>query len=260
MSYLLTFGVDLNWKERLYITISGFPKATVQASTVTYCLRVLCEYWVLKSTKQHIRIKYPNCLIDTNHYAFAGCFGTGRTGPRSYKKSSAIFWSGQHCFDSKRTGDYTNSTLWSYINGQICTEISTESPDSYNSINYLTKFFLYLFWIITVRIKSNLFCSTRIFWSISFDQCKFSFFKGLHKVLVFFNPFLPFFYLFFTSHFSLFTSVFRNCVHSAVNIEHWTVNMFSTRSEYKRNFQCVYLRKKKKITIANKMFDTEFPE
>lgn len=65
---------------------------------------------------------------------------------------------------------------------------------------------------------------------------------------------------FFTSHFSLFTSVFRNCVHSAVNIEHWTLNMFSTRSEYKRNFQCVYLRKKKKITIANKMFDTEFPE
>lgn len=32
LSYVLTFGADLNWQERLYITISGFPKATVQAS------------------------------------------------------------------------------------------------------------------------------------------------------------------------------------------------------------------------------------
>lgn len=31
LSYACTYGADLNWKERLYITISGFPKATVQA-------------------------------------------------------------------------------------------------------------------------------------------------------------------------------------------------------------------------------------
>lgn len=32
LSYVLTYGADLNGRERLYITISGFPKATVQAS------------------------------------------------------------------------------------------------------------------------------------------------------------------------------------------------------------------------------------
>lgn len=255
MSYLLTFGVDLNWKERLYITISGFPKATVQASTITYCLRVLCEYWVLISTEQHIRIKYPNFLIDTNHYAFAGCFGTGRTRPRSYKKSSAIFWSCQHCVDSKRAGDYTNSTLWSYINGQICTEISTESPYSYNGINYLTKFFLYLFWIITVRIKSNLFCSTRIFWSISFDQCKFSFFKGLHKVLVFLNPFLPFFLFIF--YFSFFFIHFRFPQLCSLCSEHWTCSVHAVNIN--AIFNACICERKKKSPLPTKCSIQNFP-
>lgn len=29
-SYVSAYGGDLNWKERTYVTISGFPKATVQ--------------------------------------------------------------------------------------------------------------------------------------------------------------------------------------------------------------------------------------
>ncbi|XP_055588388.1 sodium/hydrogen exchanger 9B2 isoform X2 [Uranotaenia lowii] len=31
-SYLSTLGSDLNWKEKAYVTLSGFPKATVQAA------------------------------------------------------------------------------------------------------------------------------------------------------------------------------------------------------------------------------------
>ncbi|XP_055624670.1 sodium/hydrogen exchanger 9B2-like [Toxorhynchites rutilus septentrionalis] len=31
-SYLATLGSDLNWKEKSYVTLSGFPKATVQAA------------------------------------------------------------------------------------------------------------------------------------------------------------------------------------------------------------------------------------
>ncbi|XP_055312721.1 putative SLC9B1-like protein SLC9B1P1 isoform X3 [Sitodiplosis mosellana] len=38
LSYALTYGADLNWKERLYITISGFPKATVQAALAPIAL------------------------------------------------------------------------------------------------------------------------------------------------------------------------------------------------------------------------------
>ncbi|XP_031633626.1 sodium/hydrogen exchanger 9B2 isoform X2 [Contarinia nasturtii] len=52
LSYALTFGADLNWKERLYITISGFPKATVQAALAPVALdmvryRELPEYYEL---------------------------------------------------------------------------------------------------------------------------------------------------------------------------------------------------------------------
>lgn len=32
VGYASSFGSQLNWKERLYVTISGFPKATVQAA------------------------------------------------------------------------------------------------------------------------------------------------------------------------------------------------------------------------------------
>lgn len=32
IAYASAFGAQLNWKERLYVTISGFPKATVQAA------------------------------------------------------------------------------------------------------------------------------------------------------------------------------------------------------------------------------------
>lgn len=32
LSYVSAFGAELNWKEQLYVTISGFPKATVQAA------------------------------------------------------------------------------------------------------------------------------------------------------------------------------------------------------------------------------------
>lgn len=31
-SYFSTLGSDLNWKEKAYVTLSGFPKATVQAA------------------------------------------------------------------------------------------------------------------------------------------------------------------------------------------------------------------------------------
>lgn len=43
MSYGLTFRMDLNWKERLYITISGFPKATVQASGFIFIVFVIFD-------------------------------------------------------------------------------------------------------------------------------------------------------------------------------------------------------------------------
>lgn len=32
LSYALLYGADLNWQERLYITICGLPKATVQVN------------------------------------------------------------------------------------------------------------------------------------------------------------------------------------------------------------------------------------
>lgn len=32
MSYFSAYGAQLNWKEKTYVTISGFPKATVQAA------------------------------------------------------------------------------------------------------------------------------------------------------------------------------------------------------------------------------------
>lgn len=31
-SYFAAYGGELNWKERAYVTLSGFPKATVQAA------------------------------------------------------------------------------------------------------------------------------------------------------------------------------------------------------------------------------------
>jgi solute carrier family 9B (sodium/hydrogen exchanger), member 1/2 len=32
VAYISAYGADLSWKEKAYVTISGFPKATVQVS------------------------------------------------------------------------------------------------------------------------------------------------------------------------------------------------------------------------------------
>lgn len=36
VSYFSAFGAGFNWKEKSYITISGFPKATVQVSKMIH--------------------------------------------------------------------------------------------------------------------------------------------------------------------------------------------------------------------------------
>lgn len=149
LSYLLTFGVDLNWKERLYITISGFPKATVQASIFARHL------WVSRAT---VYSSISKDVIETNHFCiFAGGIGTGRTRPRPNKKSSAIFWSGQRRFNSKRAGNCINSTLWSNIFGPICAEIPSKSASWWmnNVIGYLSKLIYLMFTLILNHYRSN---------------------------------------------------------------------------------------------------------
>lgn len=140
LSYLLTFGVDLNWKERLYITISGFPKATVQASIFARFTHLFRKMW----SKQII-------------FVFAGGIGTGRIRPRPNKKSSAIFWSGQRRFNSKRAGNCINSTLWSNIFGPICAEIPSKSASWWmnNVIGYLSKLIYLMFTLILNHYRSN---------------------------------------------------------------------------------------------------------
>ncbi|XP_067630189.1 sodium/hydrogen exchanger 9B2 [Eurosta solidaginis] len=59
-AYLSTYGGSLTRKERAYITISGFPKATVQAALGPLALDMVRS---LKSTDLHITILANNVLI-----------------------------------------------------------------------------------------------------------------------------------------------------------------------------------------------------
>lgn len=62
---------------------------------------------------------------------------------------------------------------------------------------------------------------------------------------------------FFTSHFSLFTSVFRNCVHSAVNTEHWTCSVHAANINAIFN-ACICERRKKSL-LPTKCSIQNFP-
>lgn len=57
MSYFSAYGAQLNWKEKAYVTISGFPKATVQAALGPLALDMARK---LKSEENY---EYANAVL-----------------------------------------------------------------------------------------------------------------------------------------------------------------------------------------------------
>lgn len=144
LAYSSLWRSDLNWKERAYITISSFPKATVQVRTVSPLSAAIVAAVVAAAYMPLFTI-CPK-LNETPLFRFrAGIASPDGIGPCAQAKFTAAIRSGQYGPNSCRTCHHTHRTTGSYTHG------------NWNCI-FILNLYLYVY-SYTIRILLYIRCS-----------------------------------------------------------------------------------------------------